>query len=138
MLRRPCSCWWRCSGKGLEQDVFTYGALSSMPGQRAAMLRRPCSCWWICSGRAALSHQCLGKGRQRKALQLSVEIQRKGLEPDVITFSAHFSDGEKSDDDAEKALQLLVACAVSAGARIMRRRPCSFWWRGSDRAWSRM
>ena len=35
-----------------------------------------------------------------------VEIQRKGLEPDVITFSALFSACEKSDYNAEKALQL--------------------------------
>ena len=35
-------------------------------------------------------------------------MQRKGLEPDVITFSALFSDCEKSDDDAEKALQMLL------------------------------
>ena len=35
-------------------------------------------------------------------------MQRKGLEPDVITFSALFSDCEKSGDGAEKALQMLL------------------------------
>ena len=67
--------------EGLVQDVFTYGSLINASAKGYNV---------------------------EKALQLLVEIQRKGLEPDVITFSALFRDCEKSDDGAEKALQMLL------------------------------
>ena len=48
----------------------------------------------------------MGRLFLRSLEKLLAEMRRKGLEPDVVTFCALFIACEKSDYNAEKALQL--------------------------------
>ena len=52
--------------------------------------------------------QCSQGNDAVKALQLLVELQRRGLEQDVITYSALISARAEGENNAARALQLLV------------------------------